>query len=157
MKENCKIFFSIQTEMKYILIIVLLTRSKLIYFFSVAVFNQTQLVNALLPTWDQMQKANGSKIFRQPVPVSDQIPNYFDIVKKPMDLSTIHAKLTTRQYSTPREYVDDVWLMFDNAWLYNQPNTLVYRNCTYVSKSTRKSLSKTFSILTLEKLLCNLL
>lgn len=94
------------------------------------------MVNVLLPSWDQMQKADESLFFRQPVPISDRIPNYFDIVKKPMDLSTIHAKLTTGQYSNPREFVDDVWLMFDNAWLYNQPNTAVYRNCTNVSKST---------------------
>lgn len=75
--------------------------------------------------------------FRQPVdPQSLNIPDYFEIVKKPMDLSTIHNKLTTGQYSDPWEYVDDVWLMFDNAWLYNRKTSRVYRYCTRVSTFT---------------------
>lgn len=73
--------------------------------------------------------------FRQPVdPNTLNIPDYFDIIRKPMDLSTIHKKLTTGQYSDPWEYVDDVWLMFDNAWLYNRKTSRVYRYCTKVSE-----------------------
>ncbi|GFT06939.1 histone lysine acetyltransferase CREBBP [Trichonephila clavipes] len=37
-----------------------------------------------------------------------------------MDLSTIKRKLDTGQYQDPWQYVEDVWLMFDNAWLYNR-------------------------------------
>lgn len=72
--------------------------------------------------------------FRQPVdPGTLGIPDYFDIVRKPMDMSTISGKLTSGQYSDPWEYVDDVWLMFDNAWLYNRKTSRVYRYCTRVS------------------------
>lgn len=72
--------------------------------------------------------------FRQPVdPNSLGIPDYFDIVRKPMDMSTILSKLKSGQYSDPWEYVDDVWLMFDNAWLYNRKTSRVYRYCTRVS------------------------
>ena len=58
--------------------------------------------------------------------------DYFDIIKKPMDLSTIKRKLDTGQYQDPWQYVDDVWLMFDNAWLYNRKTSRVYRYCTKV-------------------------
>ena len=53
-------------------------------------------------------------------PVALQIPDYFDVVKEPMDLSTIKEKLNNGDYKDPWEFVDDVWLMFNNAWLYNR-------------------------------------
>lgn len=48
-----------------------------------------------------------------------------------MDLSTIRRKLDSGMYKDPWEYVDDVWLMFDNAWLYNRKTSRVYK---YASK-----------------------
>ena len=49
-----------------------------------------------------------------------------------MDLGTIRRKLDTGQYTNPWEYVNDVWLMFDNAWLYNKKTSRVYKYCTKV-------------------------
>lgn len=60
------------------------------------------------------------------------IPDYFDVVKTPMDLSKIKKKLKTGGYSDPWEYIDDVWLMFENAWLYNKKTSKVYRYATKV-------------------------
>ena len=54
-----------------------------------------------------------------------------------MDLSTIKRKLDTGQYADPWEYVDDVWLMFDNAWLYNRKTSRVYKYCSNVSGNLR--------------------
>ena len=47
-------------------------------------------------------------------------------------MSTIKRKLDTGQYQDPWQYVDDVWLMFDNAWLYNRKTSRVYKYCTKV-------------------------
>ena len=58
--------------------------------------------------------------------------DYFDIVKKPMDLSTIKKKLDQGQYSEPWEYVDDINQMFDNGWLYNRKTSRVYKFATKV-------------------------
>ena len=58
--------------------------------------------------------------------------DYFEIVKNPMDLSKIKRKLDTGQYADPWQYVDDVWLMFDNAWLYNRKSSKVHKNCSKV-------------------------
>ena len=49
-----------------------------------------------------------------------------------MDLSTIRSKLDSGQYKDPWEYVDDVWLMFDNAWLYNRKTSNMYGYCDKV-------------------------
>lgn len=58
--------------------------------------------------------------------------DYYDIVKKPMDLGSIKRKLDNGLYNNPWEYVNDVWLMFDNAWLYNRKTSRVYKYCTKV-------------------------
>ncbi|KAK1609876.1 hypothetical protein QYE76_033549 [Lolium multiflorum] len=52
-------------------------------------------------------------------PVKLCIPDYFDIVKHPMDLGTIQKKLNAGMYHTPWEFAADVRLTFSNAILYN--------------------------------------
>lgn len=88
-----------------------------------------------MPTLEKLlSQEQESAPFKQPVdPTLLGIPDYFDIVKKPMDLGTIQNRLNSGKYSDPWEYVDDVWLMFDNAWLYNRKTSRVYRYCTKVS------------------------
>lgn len=51
-----------------------------------------------------------------------------------MDLSTIKRKLDTGQYQEPWQYVDDVWLMFNNAWLYNRKTSRVYKFCSKLAE-----------------------
>lgn len=55
-------------------------------------------------------------------------------MKNPIDLSTIKRKLDTGQYQEPWQYVDDVWLMFNNAWLYNRKTSRVYKYCTKLAE-----------------------
>ncbi|KAL3209839.1 hypothetical protein MRX96_037649 [Rhipicephalus microplus] len=100
------------------------------------VFKPDELRQALMPTLEKLYRQDPHSLpFRQPVdPQLLQIPDYFDIVKNPMDLSTIKRKLDTGQYQDPWQYVDDVWLMFDNAWLYNRKTSRVYRYCTKLSE-----------------------
>lgn len=98
------------------------------------VFKPDELRQKLMPTLERLYRQEPeSSPFRQPVdPLTLGIPDYFDIVKKPMDLSLIKRKLDIGQYQDPWEYVDDVWLMLDNAWLYNRKTSRVYRYCTKV-------------------------
>lgn len=100
------------------------------------VFKPEELRQALMPTLEKLFRQDPESLpFRQPVdPQVLCIPDYFDIVTKPMDLSTIKMKLDRGDYSDPWEYVDDVWLMFDNAWLYNRKTSRVYRYCTKLSE-----------------------
>ncbi|XP_030564506.1 CREB-binding protein isoform X1 [Drosophila novamexicana] len=99
-------------------------------------FNPEELRTALLPTLDKLYRQEPESVpFRYPVdPQALGIPDYFEIVKKPMDLGTIRNNILNGKYSDPWEYVDDVWLMFDNAWLYNRKTSRVYRYCTKLSE-----------------------
>ena len=49
-----------------------------------------------------------------------------------MDLSTIKKRLDTGVYKDPWQYVEDVWLMFENAWLYNRKTSRVHKFSTKV-------------------------
>ncbi|KAI2790520.1 hypothetical protein POX_d06037 [Penicillium oxalicum] len=52
-------------------------------------------------------------------PVALNIPTYHSVIKHPMDLSTIKAKLATGQYENAKEFHSDVKLMFRNCYRFN--------------------------------------
>lgn len=63
--------------------------------------------------------------FLEPVdPVVLQIPDYFTIIKRPMDFGTISKRLE-KDYYTLMEWIADVRLVFQNALTYNPPGTEV--------------------------------
>mgnify|MGYP001792076219 FL=1 len=49
--------------------------------------------------------------------------DYYDIIKKPMDLDTVKRKMDRREYDSHSEFIDDVRLIFTNCYRYNQPDT----------------------------------
>ncbi|KAM0258088.1 hypothetical protein ACHAQJ_003993 [Trichoderma viride] len=57
--------------------------------------------------------------FREPVdPVEDGVPDYFNKVTRPMDLSTVKQKMDQKQYTTEEEFLADVRQIFDNCFTY---------------------------------------
>ncbi|XP_035501632.2 E3 ubiquitin-protein ligase TRIM33 isoform X2 [Scophthalmus maximus] len=59
--------------------------------------------------------------FRNPVPSS--VPNYYKIIKQPMDLKRVKKKLQLRSsqyYKSPQEFVSDMRLVFQNCAKYNE-------------------------------------
>ena len=49
-----------------------------------------------------------------------QSPDYYKVIKKPMDLSIIREKLHSLQYASAVDFVKDVRLMLSNCKTYNQ-------------------------------------
>ncbi|KAJ3262661.1 hypothetical protein HK103_000190 [Boothiomyces macroporosus] len=71
-----------------------------------------------------MKRRKGSHIFHNPVdPVALNIPTYFDVIKNPMDISTIEKKLST--YNSAKECFDDFELMFNNCYTFNGQSSAV--------------------------------
>jgi hypothetical protein len=63
-------------------------------------------------------------MFKYPVdPLRDEAPNYFSLVPRPMDFSTVREKLENNKYSTVHQWKDDVMLIFSNAASYNGKNS----------------------------------
>lgn len=50
-----------------------------------------------------------------------QAPDYFDIVKQPMDFSTIRNRINRFEYTNPKDILEDVRLIFKNCNQYNMP------------------------------------
>lgn len=58
--------------------------------------------------------------FLAPVdPVALNCPDYFKVIKEPMDLSTISQKYNTNQYENADDFESDVRLMFRNCYKFN--------------------------------------
>jgi len=66
--------------------------------------------------------------FLKPVDASI-VPDYYQIVRDPTDLSTIEAKLLNSIYANPRCFEAEVRTMFANAYVYNRRGSDVYRMC----------------------------
>lgn len=48
--------------------------------------------------------------------------DYHDIIKKPMDLGTVKAKMDGREYRSAAEFAGDVRMIFTNCYKYNPPD-----------------------------------
>ncbi|KAN0032866.1 hypothetical protein ACTFIV_006798 [Dictyostelium citrinum] len=76
-----------------------------------------------------MFKKKTSLAFQRPVdPLAEGIPDYFDVIKNPMDLSTIKNTLDNNGYSTIKDFAADVRLMFENALTYNADSSPVWKH-----------------------------
>ncbi|KAJ4485637.1 hypothetical protein J3R30DRAFT_3440949 [Lentinula aciculospora] len=68
-----------------------------------------------------------AKLFLQPVdPIRDHAPDYFTIIKQPMDLYTMGSKLEQGMYKDRFEFQADFRLMVANAKQYNTPGSFVH-------------------------------
>jgi len=68
--------------------------------------------------------------FIEPVdPVKFAIPDYFDIIKTPMDLSTVKRKLYSGLYTIDEQFEADVRLIISNCYTYNLPNSAIVSLC----------------------------
>jgi hypothetical protein len=66
-------------------------------------------------------------VFNCPVdPVELGLPDYFEIIKKPMDLGSIQKKLDVGGYHEIKDFESDSHLCFDNAMTYNENGSVVY-------------------------------
>ena len=67
-----------------------------------------------------------AQIFFYPVdPVQDDCPNYFDIVKNPMDLGTIKKNLRCNKYKSVSEWKRDMELVWSNSILFHTESSPV--------------------------------
>ncbi|NXE33009.1 BRDT protein, partial [Ptilorrhoa leucosticta] len=69
-----------------------------------------------------MWRHNFSWPFHQPVDAAAlNLPDYYTIIKKPMDLGTIKKRLEHNYYTKAAECIEDFKTMFWNCYMYNKP------------------------------------
>ncbi|XP_077995606.1 protein polybromo-1-like [Glandiceps talaboti] len=68
-----------------------------------------------------------SSIFQR-LPSKSEYPEYYQVIKKPIDLQKIYQRMTCSQYETLDDMVADFLLMFDNACKFNEPDSQIYKD-----------------------------
>lgn len=108
--------------------------------------NINPLEAAMHRVLDALYAKDTGEIFTEPVD-TDEVPDYMDVVKEPMDLSTMRKKLRQGEYLSFDEMETDFNLMVQNCLAYNNKDTIFYRagirmrdQCAPVFKSTRREL-----------------
>ena len=71
------------------------------------------------------QDHNSSWPFAQPV---GGVPDYYDVIKEPMDLKTLEDKVEADAYTSLDEFVKDTNKIFNNCRVYNEDGT-TYVKC----------------------------
>eukprot|EP00466_Bigelowiella_natans_P002790 jgi/Bigna1/60399/fgenesh1_kg.11_\ len=94
------------------------------------------MVDAMLKIVRAIVSCPESRSFRQPV--ARNVPNYYNVIKRPMDFSTLEANAKSRKYSTPAQFWDDVELIRSNCVLYNTINHHLSKNIMKVLEIGRK-------------------
>ena len=84
-------------------------------------------------------------IFKEPVDyVGLGLTDYLDVVKNPMDLGTVKAKLINENYNSYQDVIDDLNLIWANCKLYNLQGSDIYLTAVHMEKTCKKLLEKNF-------------
>ncbi|KAI3749415.1 hypothetical protein L2E82_20027 [Cichorium intybus] len=65
-------------------------------------------------------------VYAEPVD-PDELPDYHDVIKHPIDFATTRKKLAKGAYLTLKDFEIDVYLICTNAMQYNAPDTIYYK------------------------------
>ncbi|ETL48775.1 hypothetical protein L916_01660 [Phytophthora nicotianae] len=84
-------------------------------------------------------------------PSAVDYPDYYTIVKEPMDLATIKARLDMYYYASHDQFEADFNLMVGNAQLYNHPESLVVFDALEIDKCVKTKM-KPLHLKTMEQI-----
>ncbi len=62
------------------------------------------------------------------LPNQKEFPDYFEVIKNPIDFEMINTRLKQNRYSTVEECLNDFVLMFENACKFNEPDSQIYKD-----------------------------
>ncbi|XP_037935979.1 nucleosome-remodeling factor subunit NURF301 isoform X3 [Teleopsis dalmanni] len=74
----------------------------------------------------QIQSHKSAWPFMEPVD-AEEAPDYYKIIKEPMDLQTVEEKLNTNSYMKLSEFIGDMTKIFDNCRYYNPKESSFYK------------------------------
>lgn len=74
----------------------------------------------------QLIAKDTGQIFIEPVD-QNEVPDYGDIVKHPMDLQTMEMKIKNSEYNSLEAFENDFNLMISNCLAYNSKDTIFYK------------------------------
>ncbi len=103
---------------------------------------------SMLPLVDALLNHAYGWIFSNPVdPIELGLPDYFDVIKEPMDLGLVKKRLLTGYYKSVDNVVRDVLLVFSNAILYNGDDSDVGKMAIEMLNSFKSSCNKNHTMM----------
>lgn len=117
------------------------------------VLSPQRLKTKCLDVLRSLQSHQHAWVFNTPVdPVELGLPDYFEVIKKPMDLGTIRKKLENGgTYHKLEEFEEHVLLVFDNAMLYNPEGSVVYNMAKEMRDKFQRDYKKLMEQLNVEE------
>jgi hypothetical protein len=95
----------------------------------------------MIKVLDRITKNRISEPFRNPVTL-DEAPDYFDVIRNPMDLATIRTKVLQGLIKNRLDFVNHINLIFENAFAYNEPGTGMWKMTESVKEFAHKVISE---------------
>ncbi|KAL7415662.1 PHD-zinc-finger like domain-containing protein, partial [Mrakia frigida] len=96
---------------------------------------------ALRLCMEKISSQDRTEVFLHPVSRID-VPDYHEVIKKPMAWETIEEKLENHHYVNVQEFQDDINLVFDNAQLYNDPESAIHKLAVRLQKAAAPFLAE---------------
>lgn len=90
---------------------------------------------------DKLQKKDTYGVYAEPVD-PEELPDYHDIIKHPMDFSTVRKKLAHGSYSTLEQFESDVFLISSNAMQYNAPETIYHKQARTIKELAERKFQR---------------
>ncbi|XP_072238136.1 polybromo 1, like isoform X3 [Leuresthes tenuis] len=75
------------------------------------------------------------------LPSRAELPDYYATIKKPIEMERLRSHMAAGRYQDVDALVEDFALMFNNACIYNEPESLIYRDALVLHRvllETRK-------------------
>ncbi|KAJ3218951.1 nuA3 HAT complex component nto1 [Dinochytrium kinnereticum] len=108
------------------------------------IFNPVTQV--LRPILEDIKRLDHKILFGEPVNL-EEVPDYLDVVKTPMDFFTMTRKLELNEYRNLATFERDLNLICDNAILYNAPETMWGRAARRLKIRMEPALEKARAVL----------
>jgi hypothetical protein len=94
---------------------------------------------------ESLLKNSNSVHFAYPVDIDGlNLKDYFEIIKTPMDISTVRQKIEKGGYNTPDKVLDDIQLIWDNCKTYNMEGYPIYTAAVRMEKLADKLIKKSY-------------
>lgn len=86
---------------------------------------------------DVLQRRDTHEIFAEPVD-PNEVEEYYEIIKEPMDFGTMRAKLHEGMYKSLEQFEHDVFLISGNAMHFNSSSTIYFRQARAIDELAKK-------------------
>jgi len=97
----------------------------------------------------ELQNHSAAWPFMQPVKAKE-VADYYDVIKNPMDFSTMESKFERRMYPDIESFLTDANLVFDNCILYNPEDSIYVKNARKLAKFLKEMVAEDKKLMKLE-------